>query len=200
MKKILLSFLTLFLSNLVFSQSDAGDFTIAPNIGVHLSRYYTSGTDNFKSRSSIGAGVNADYFLSESWSLRSGLIYDTKGTKDDFDFTDKLSYLTIPAQANWHFGGNKNWYLNFGPTVSFLLNAEGVDPDGKTFDIKDLLKSTDFGFGFGIGHMFEISDDFKIFIDYQGIGGFVDILKDEDAIRDLQNIRTSFNIGGVFQL
>lgn len=200
MKKFLLFCFALFLSNITFSQSDAGDFTIAPHLGVNLSRYYTSGANSFSNRTSISAGVDTDYFLNESWSIRSGLIYDTKGTEDDFDFTDKLSYLTVPVQASWHFGGNRNWYLNFGPAVSFLLSAESEGPDGETFEIKEFVKSTDLGFGFGIGHMFEISDDFKIFIDYQGIGGFTDIVENEDADRDLQNIRTSFNIGGVFQL
>ena len=108
----------------------------------------------------------------------------------------KLNYVTLPIMANWHFGSNRNWYLNFGPYVGFLVNAEESELG---LDLKDGFKSTDFGFAFGIGYKFEIDDNIKLYIEYDGQSGFSDIFEENsgDAIR---NGRSSFNIGALFSL
>ncbi len=203
MKKIILSTLliTMFSLCTVNSQSDKGDFTLAPQIGINLATYYAGSSDvTFNNRNSFSAGIVSEYYFNNRWSLRSGLLYDPMGAKDGFDNVDKLNYLTVPLNANWHFGSNRNWYLNFGLGLSFLLSAEGELSDGTTFDIKDNVPGTDFGLMIGIGYKFDISDNFQLYIDYQGYGGFTNLDEGNNLPFDVRNSRSAFNIGGVFKL
>ena len=105
---------------------------------------------------SLVLNCSMDYYFSNSWSVKTKLIYDRKGwdngfIEDDFGsyITDyNLDYLTVPVLASWHFGNNKNWFLEFGPYVGFLLNAEEVRFGT---DVTDSFNSTDFGLALGIG-------------------------------------------------
>ncbi|MBO3116337.1 PorT family protein [Winogradskyella sp. DF17] len=199
MKKLLLIVVLAVLPCLTIqAQSDSGDFTISPQIGVNLSTYSSDATYN--SRISFAAGVIGEYYFSDRWSLRSGLLYNPMGAEDGLNIVDKLNYLTIPLNANWHFGKKRNWYLNFGPAVSFLLKAESEFPDGNTLDVKDVVSSLDVGLVVGIGYKFDVAENFQLNIDYQGYGGFIDIDDANNLPFSITNSRSSFNIGGVFSL
>ncbi len=131
--------------------------------------------------------------------MRSGLVYDSKGTKLEFageEYIDKLNYIAVPLHANWHFGKERNWFLNFGPTLGFLVSAKGDTPGGE-IDIKDEVANFDMGLGLGIGYKFEISDNTQFFIQYQGYGGFINII---DADITLVNATSALNIGTIFKL
>lgn len=181
------------------AQSDSGDFTIAPQIGLNLSNYSSTENLNNKIRMSFNAGAIAEYYFSDRWSIRSGLIYDSKGTKvtvSGEDYIDKLNYIAIPLNANWHFGSKRNWFLNFGPTIGFLASAKADTPDGE-IDIKDDIQSSiDAGFGVGIGYKFEVSDNTEFYIQYQGYSGFISLI---DADFNLFNATSAFNIGVILQ-
>lgn len=183
----------------VEAQSDSGDFTIAPQIGLNLSNYTSTENLNNKVRTAFNAGVIAEYYFSDRWSLRSGLLYDSKGTivtQSGEDFIDKLNYIALPIHANWHFGSNRNWFLNFGPTLGFIASAKADVPNGE-IDIKDQLASTfDVGLSVGIGYKFDVSDDTQLYIQYQGYSGFISVI---DADFSVLNATSAFNLGVIFQ-
>lgn len=176
-------------------------------MGLNLTNVSTIvGQDNASSRTSFNAGVSGEYYFSDRWGLKAKLIYDSKGWSNGFINTVttdyKLNYITLPIMANWHFGSNRNWYLNFGPYVGFLVNAEDSELG---LDLKDEFKSTDFGFAFGIGYKFKINDNIKLYIEFDGQSGFSDIFEENsgDLIRTIstiRNVRSSFNIGALFNL
>ncbi|WP_299336184.1 porin family protein [uncultured Psychroserpens sp.] len=199
MKKVLLiAVAAIFGMTTTNAQSDKGDFTLAPQIGVNISSYASDA--DFNTRTSIAGGVVAEYYFSDRWSFRSGLIYDAMGAEDSFGNIDKLNYITLPLNANWHFGSKRNWYLNFGPAVSFLASANAELTDGQEFDLKDFVPSTDIGLTIGIGYKFNIDENTQMYIDYQGYGGFTN-LDDTDALPyDIRNSRSSFNVGVIFNL
>ena len=194
-KGILVIAFAILCSTSIYAQSDKGDITIEPRIGVNFSTYASEA--DYGARTSFAGGGVFEYYFSDRWSLRSGLFYDTKGAEDDFDNTDKLNYLTLPINANWHFGKKRNWYLNFGPGVAFLLSAETELADGSSVDIKDLIPSTDIGLTLGIGHKFDIGENVQLVIDYQGFAGFINL--DETGVLpfDIRSGRDSFNVGVV---
>lgn len=201
MKKILLSVAVVVATFLnVNAQSDSGDFTLAPQVGLNLSNYTSSENLDNKIRTAFNFGVVGEYYFSDRWSLRSGLFYDSKGTKVELsgeDYIDKLNYLAVPIHANWHFGSNRNWFLNFGPTLGFLLSAKADTPDGE-FDIKDELESSfDIGLGLGIGYKFNVSENTELFIQYQGYNGFVELLGFSEI--NVFNATSAFNVGVIFQ-
>lgn len=185
---------------------DKGDIELGGGVGVSLSNVFTAdGQGMASSLTSISASASGEYYFSDRWGIKTKLIYDNKGWSDGFladeieflvitDF--ELSYLTIPIMANWHFGSNRNWYLNFGPYAGLLLNAEASELG---LDVKDSFKSTDFGLALGIGYKFEISDRMKLYIEYDGQSGFTDVFENNpgDAVR---NSRSSLNLGILFKL
>ena len=207
MKKII--FLGILFSSFAgFSQiREKGTIELAPVVGYGASMLYDNSYDQNSSLSSINLGVNGDYFFNNRWSLRSGLFYQTMGTEYSYSFfnpfilnqtsntkTNKLelNYLTIPINANWHFGSTRKWYLNFGPTVGFLLSSKENDVSSL-----DNLNGTQIGFNFGIGYKIEISEKFSIVLDHQEMIGFSNVFK---GYSNDKNIYSSFNVGGVFKL
>ena len=196
MKKII-ALGILLTSTLAFSQIRVKkDIELAPQIGTATSNYYGDAKLNNDPISSVNLGVNADYFFNSRWSLRSGLFFQTMGSKYSdgyFNYKETLKYVTIPLNANWHFGSTRKWYLNFGPSFGFLTSAEN---NGE--DIKDKAESFQLGLNVGIGYKIEVSKDFSILIDYQGMSGLTEIAKDSEI--PIKNQYSSFNVGGVFKL
>lgn len=193
MKKV---FLTV-LATAAFSFSNAqsrekGAIEIVPQIGYSSSNYYGSNISNNSSLSAVTFGVGADYFFNNRWSLRSGLHSQTMGSQF-YAIEEKLNYLTIPVNANWHFGSTRKWNLNFGPSIGFLMSAK----DNNT-DIKNLANSTQIGLNVGIGYKIEVNKDFSILIDYQSITGLSDVSK--TTASTIKNAYGAFNLGAVIKL
>lgn len=97
--------------------------------------------------------------------------------------------------ANWHFGKKRNWYLDFGPYVGFLMSAEDTKFG---LDLKDSFNSTDFGLNFGIGVKIPVSNKMKLTFEYEGQSGLSNIFKDSDT--NVLNSRSSLNIGLNFMM
>jgi len=146
--------------------------------------------------SSVNIGVNADLFFNSRWSLHSGLLFQTMGSKyynGSSTAKDVLKYVTIPMNANWHFGSTRKWYLNFGPNFGFITSAES---DG--VDVKKLVNDFQVGLNVGIGYKIEVSKQFSISIDYQSMLGLTEVAKQSNAT--FTNTYDSFNVGGVIKL
>ncbi|TBX70047.1 PorT family protein [Flavobacterium silvisoli] len=181
------------------SAQKKGDVEFGINIG-----YNNSSVSDDQSNSDSGNGFNfggsVDYYFSRAWSIKGKLIYDQKGWNNDLIYGPNgnlyrtnidLNYLTVPIMANWHFGNNRNWYLDFGPYFGFLLNAE--DSRFGT-DITDSFNTNDFGLAVGIGVKIPVSKKIKIFFEFEGQGGFNDIFKENDYSA-VTNSRSSLNFG-----
>lgn len=194
MKKIILTFAVVLTATFANAQSrEKGTIELIPQIGYSSSNYYGkdvgSGNDPL---TALSFGVDGDYFFNNRWSIRSGLLFQTMGTQV-MDVKEKLNYVTIPVNANWHFGSTRKWNLNFGPSVSFLTSAKF---DG--IDVKSEVNSTQISFNVGIGYKIEVSPKISILIDYQGLSGLSDISK--DSATNVKNNYGSFDVGVVFKL
>ena len=86
--------------------------------------------------------------------------------------------------------------MNFGPYIGLLVSAEDSEFG---IDLKDGFESTDFGLAYGIGHNFPLSDNLKLFIEYEGQAGLTDIFADNQG-EAVRNGRSAFNAGIVFLL
>lgn len=137
---------------------------------------------NYDVRIGFNAGISADNYFSNRWSLKVGAYYYQKGwnngiyaTSEELNTTDyHLNYLTVPVLANWHFGRKRKWYLNFGPYAGFLLSAK------ETFggnDVKGFFNTVDAGLDAGIGFKFRISDKARFFVEYNEQDGIAGIAK-----------------------
>ncbi|MDI1255889.1 MAG: porin family protein [Flavobacterium sp.] len=201
MKKLFIAVGVFFGLTTVNAQSK-GAVEFGVNVGYNFS---TIGTDDgdFDTGEGFNVGFAADYFFNSSWSLKGKLIYDQKGYDNDYitdgtnDYpTDiNINYLTVPVMANWHFGKKKNWYLNFGPYVGFLLSAKDTALDT---DLKYAFKSTDFGISYGVGVKIPVSNQAKISIELEEADGLSNVLKGTSY--DTRNKRGSINVGVNFLL
>ncbi len=197
MKKItLLLFLIAF--NYSWSQGK-GDIQLGFFAGIQLSNV-SDIEENEEASSKIGfnGGIYGDFYFNDTWSIKAKIGYDQKGYGDAaveeyFGGQDILSfsfhYITVPITLNWHFGNNKEWYINAGPYVGYLLGANLGSSQQR-----DLLNNIDIGAAYGLGYKFSISENSKLFIEINGQSGLTDIVKDNsgDAIK---NNRNSLNIG-----
>ncbi len=194
MKKIILSVLALGAFTFTNAQTrEKGAIELTPQIGYSSSNYYggDAGTLN-EPISGVAFGVTGDYFFNDRWSLRSGLLFQTMGTEVS-GFEDKLSYITFPLNANWHFGSTRKWNLNFGPSIGFLTAAKGGGDD-----LKDFFNTTQVGLNVGIGYKIEVSPKLSILIDYQSMAGLTDIIKGSEF--STKNNYGAFNLGLVCKL
>ena len=194
MKKILFAVTVIFAFGFSNAQiREKGEVELDVKIGSSSANYYsTQKLEGNSAVSGVNFGIEADYFFNKTWSLRSGLLLQTMGTKGS-GFVEKLNYATIPVNANWHFGSTKKWNLNFGPSLGFLTSAE---TNGN--DISKLVNGFQLGLNYGIGYKIEVSKQFSVMLDLQSMSGLSDV--NTDGPFYVRNAYSSFNIGGVFKL
>ena len=197
MKKIIISLITLGVFGFGNAQiKEKGSVEITPKIGAS-SFDELNGKNSTNYNSGLELGATIDYYFNNRWSFRSGLISDKMGGRYDNNnqlLEDKLNYLSIPVNANWHFGSTRKWNLNFGLSPSFLLSAKVNDTEIP----KNTIESFQLGFTYGIGYKIEINKKFGILIDSQWFTGLTNINKGSSAL--INNDGYSFNLGGVIQL
>ncbi|WP_262891383.1 PorT family protein [Ulvibacter litoralis] len=166
---------------------------LTPNVGYSFAMVFGEEDPGREPVFGVQYGLLGDFYLNDRWSIRSGVSHFTLGSSTPYT-TLKLNYLNIPANANWHFGSEKHWNLNFGVTPQFLLKATDDDRDVMAF-----YKNFQLAFSYGMGYKIEVSEGFGILIDLQGLVGITNNLEDEIEIKR-RNLGASLNIGGVIAL
>jgi hypothetical protein len=95
-------------------------------------------------------GVNYASKLSESLAIRPGIQLSTKGSKFNFGGTDKttntFTYIEVPLDLVFSSG---DLSIHAGPYLGLLMSAKS---EGE--DIKEFIKSSDFGLNLGLGYNF----------------------------------------------
>jgi hypothetical protein len=202
MKKKLLSLIALVCFGLTNAQiREKGTIEITPKIGY--SRFNQQSEKEYNGYNpALEFSGTIDYYFNTRWSLRSGLAYSKmrgEGVVLDGFFQNQLNYLSIPLNANWHFGSTRKWNLNFGLSPSFLISgsAETNDYSSSNIDIK-VVKPFQLGMTFGLGYKIEITKKCGILLDGQWFNGLTNIAKSGPYI--FKNSGFTYNIGGVFQL
>lgn len=151
---------------------------------------------------------SAEYYFSDRWGIKGKLIYDKKGWTYTEAYEDdalgpqlrsgevRVNYITVPVMMNWHFGGNRGWYLNFGPYLGFLTSA-----DDKVFEggFKNEYRKIDGGLSFGAGYKFRINNTFKFFVEAEFQSGMPGVYKTAYNYNG-NTFRGSFNIGCLISL
>ncbi len=155
MKKVLLFFITtIFGFALVNAQ-----VTFGAKAGVNFSDITGEKVDSFEGLTSFHVGAVAEIQISEKFSVQPELIYSMQGSDysedfegDDFEGSVKVNYLNIPLMAKYYVADG--FSLEAGPQIGLLVSATDEYEDEED-DIKDFLKSTDFGINFGLGYKLE---------------------------------------------
>lgn len=182
---------------------EKGDIELTPILGYSASYQLPTYLFGSSPVSGIQLGIYANYFFNNRWSLRSGLSYQKMGTEGiDFliftdDYSERTNYITLPLTANYHFGTRRNWYINYGISVGFLIDAEANYNDGNGFvDINNLANSIQIGLNSGIGYKFNVSPKLIMLVENANLIG----LTDSTSEGNRKNFYISFNIGAVFKI
>ena len=192
-KTILLCAFVFTINGLLAQEREKGTIELIPNIGYSIAMTFGEEEPGPEPVFALQYGILGDLYLNDRWSIRSGLSHFTLGSSTPYTEL-KLNYLNIPINANWHFGGERHWNLNFGISPQFLLKATDAD-----LDVKAFYKNFQLAFSYGIGYKIEVTETFGILIDLQGqVGLTQSIVKEFDIKRT--NWGTSLNVGGVLEL
>jgi hypothetical protein len=201
MKKI---FVTLFILLGFYSVSHAqrrGDVQFGVTVGGNLSYIENDSYYDSNVLGGFNAGLSADYYFSRAFSLKvearydqkgyaGGTLYDDQGNDIADNVNFRLNYVTVPVLASYHFGRDREWYIDFGPYVSFLTSAKETNDN---VDVKDSFNSTDGGFDLAIGVKIPISPRAKFFVELGGEAGVANIFS--GSYDSTQNLSNNLNVG-----
>ena len=179
---------------------NAQEVKFGTKVGLNLSNF-TGDLDDSDSKIGFNIGAFAEISLSDKFIFQPELLFSSQGAKfeesdNNFSSEEKLkfNYLNMPLMIK--FAASDKFALEFGPQLGFLLSAKSKFEetfDGETFseevDIKDSVKSIDFGLNFGAS--FDVSENIMIGARYNL--GLSDITDSEDL--KVQNAVFSFSVG-----
>ena len=156
------------------AQNEVGQITLQPKVGMNITNItgaeYSTGTskENANYMVDFALGVEAEYGLTEKFSLAAGILYSRQGCdfgefKGSFGYTtvgwdknqNKLGYLNIPIVANYYIA--KGFAIKAGIQPGFLLSAkrkiDGIgDTPSEDIDYKDALESFDLSIPLGLSY------------------------------------------------
>ena len=162
MRKILFIFLVSIFCTMAYCQ----DTKVV--VGLEMTPTIISLRENstfFSYDPSLGfsTGLSFEYFMSDQFSLKSGLAYEMKGAKSDILLTDEngnpsgtdilifhYNYLTLPVMGSFSTKGKIKFYINAGPYFGFLINQQ-LKSSRENIDITNQSKRLDFGLSCGFG-------------------------------------------------
>jgi len=194
---ILIFLLAFIFINLNYAQN----YSFGIKGGLNLAKLGGSDVSNVDSRTTFNAGGFVEFVVSDFIGIQPELLFTMKGAKEKFDYEGvtlksevKLTYLEIPVLFKLYVpveGVSFKPFIYAGPSIGFKLSSKiKVSSGGESVeeDIED-LKSTDFGFNFGVG-----SNIGPIIIGIRYNLGLTSIDDSADP-DDVKNRVLSFNVG-----
>ena len=160
MKKLLTIIATAFIALSVSAQSEAGSFTLQPNVGFT----YTTATGDWGKGTdgafALTAGVEGMYMVNDKFGAALGVNltgYNTsvETRKDDVIYSNY--YFNIPVTANYYVA--PGLAVKAGIALNLLATAKIDDYDeykfyGSELKVKDMYKSTFFSVPVGVSYEF----------------------------------------------
>ena len=165
MKKLLLSFIVLTL--LLQANAQEGDIQFGAKGGLNFATL-TGDLEGLKGRTSFHLGGMAEIPMTEKLSIQPELLFSSQGAKEDNNSLI-FNYINVPILAKYYVTNELS--LEAGPQFGYLLSAnlkydsEGDDLNpntrsegssntraSETEDVKDDIKSFDFGLIIGLGY------------------------------------------------
>jgi hypothetical protein len=123
---------------------------ITPGIKGGLNISDVSGI-NGDNRLSGHVGLFLHSRLNRNWAIQPEILYSGQGQQYmvlNNEWTLALSYIQVPVM--FQFFPVKQFYLEFGPELGFLLSANAKDDDNKT-EVDEYYKKVDAGLALGAG-------------------------------------------------
>ena len=158
MKKIFAFIAAAFMAISASAQSEAGSFTLQPNVGVTYSTATGDGGKGVDGAFALTAGVEGMYMVNDKFGAALGLNYTGYNVSKTFLKEDVIYsnyYFNIPVTANYYVA--PGLALKAGVALNLLSTAkvDGYDEAGSV-KFKDFYKST--FVSIPVGASYEIND------------------------------------------
>lgn len=127
------------------------------NIGIKggLNVYNINNDNNSEYDAKVGfnVGLLGHIHLAKQLAFQPELVYSAQGAKFKtlgVETKLNLDYINVPMLIQYMF--DNGFRIQAGPQVGFLVSAKAKVGDTKV-DVKDNLKTVDFGLGAGLGYV-----------------------------------------------
>jgi hypothetical protein len=120
----------------LMAQQREGTFTVQPKVGLNLSML----SDADKAIADLCFGMEAEYMLTDNFSLAGGIIVSNQGAKydsNDLKYTADLDYANVPIVANLYV--LPGLALKAGIQPGFRLKAK-VKTDNGSMDMDEFYQ------------------------------------------------------------
>ena len=170
---VTLAGMVLFMAPLLFAEQNMGIMGWGVKGGLSESKFTgkdaTSIFGTQKYRASGAAGAFATYRINDLFAaslepmwVERGSKYDVTESDGTHTFSTRIDYIDVPLLAKLYIPTKSNFKPDIfaGPDVAFRLTAKAKETAPgftQTTDIKNNIKSTDFGIAFGLGTSYDLS-------------------------------------------
>lgn len=202
-----------------FNNLNSQEVIFGAKAGVNFADITGDESDSFDGRTSFFLGAVAEITISDKFSFQPELIYSEQGSDYKESFTEsfegvtftetaegeiRLGYLNVPLMAKYYV--YEGLSIEAGPQVGFLLSAKNeydftltqtssegtfTETESGEDDIKDSVKSIDFGVNFGLGYKLENGLNFSARYNL----GLTDANDDSDYLGDSSYKNSVIQIG-----
>lgn len=141
MKKLLFCFA---IAVLGIAHLNAQDVEFGVKAGLNFASINGDGVPDSGITTAFNFGVMAEIPVSSKLSFQPELLYSGQGYATDKE-SIVFNYINVPLMAKYYV--TERFSFQAGPQIGVLTSAKIED-----IDVKDNLKSTDFGLNFGLGY------------------------------------------------
>lgn len=166
MKKMMFSALAVLVFSFASAQDEAktaSNVKFGAKAGLNLANIVGDDAGDANMFVGFNVGMFVEIPVTDKLTIQPEVLYSAQGSKSegnfdgyDFDATLKLNYINVPVMLKYQVADK--FSLEAGPYVGFLTSAKmKVEVSGfgsETVDMKDMVKSTDFGLGLGMNYEF----------------------------------------------
>lgn len=174
MKKTLITAAALCCISL-FSKVNAQVEAIGVKGGINIANVSNFGDDP-RIGGNVGVFLHAQ--LNPNWCLQPEVLYSSQGARynsPDAERTLALNYVQVPVM--FQYFPVKQFYLELGPQVGFLTNADIKNPNtGRKLSVSDSYKKADLDLAVGAG--IKVTQRFGFYARYNF--GLTNISKDDN--------------------
>lgn len=153
--KLILSAVTamLFMVGTANAQHGNAHSAFGVKAGLNLYNIHNDNNVDYDTKVGFNAGFLGHMHLAKHIALQPEITYSLQGAKYNvpgLDVDTKLGYINVPVLVQYMF--DNGFRIQAGPQVGFLVNAKS-ELNNTTVDIKDQLKTVDFGIGAGLSYV-----------------------------------------------
>lgn len=140
--------------------------------------------DNQDRRMGVAAGLQAEFGVTNPYSLLVEPMYLQRGARFDVPISDSdaevdMNYLEVPVLLKAKFGKTAaHAYLFAGPSLGFLLGSEGAW-EGFETELEDNFTGFNLAGDIGVGGAYQVSEFVYVSADARYSHGFLNAVEDD---------------------